>query len=150
MIDTLIIPRHVAFLPCAGFGMLRVHAGGNSAPMLVFRGESLQADLLACARMADLLLLLLIKGLSRVPFLFAAFCRVRELPAVRPVLNAVDSYRRPFPTFAAAAAAIAGNEGGGRSNAYIGQTVRDAKRAACPTIRRCFIFRPSAANQNRV
>ena len=45
MIDTLIIPRHVAFLPCAGFGMLRVHAGGNVV------------DLPACARIADLLLL---------------------------------------------------------------------------------------------
>jgi hypothetical protein len=65
-----------------------------------------------------------------VPFLFAAFCRVGELPAVRPVLNAVGGYRRPFPTFADVAAAIAGNEGGGHSNhAYIGQTVRDAKRA---------------------
>jgi hypothetical protein len=48
----------------------------------------------------------LIKGLSRVPFLFGVFRRVRELPAVRPVLSAVAGYRRPFPTFADAAAAI--------------------------------------------
>jgi hypothetical protein len=32
MIDTLIIPGHVAFLPCAIFGMAR------GAPMLIFRG----------------------------------------------------------------------------------------------------------------
>jgi hypothetical protein len=51
-------------------------------------------------------------------------------PAVRPVLNAVAGYRRPFPTFADAAAAIAGDEGGGHSNpGSIGLTVRDAKKA---------------------
>ncbi len=72
----------------------------------------------------------LIKGLSRVPVLFGVFRRVRELPAVRPVLRVVAGYRRPFPTFADAAAAIAGDEGGGHSNPdSIGLTVRDARKA---------------------
>ena len=62
--------------------------------------------------------------------MFGVFRRVRELPAVRPVSNAVAGYRRPFPTFADAAAAIAGDEGGGHSNPdSIGPTVRDAKKA---------------------
>lgn len=65
-----------------------------------------------------------------MPFFFAVFSRVRELPVVRPVLNAVAGYQRPFPTFADAAAAIAGDEGGGHANPHqIGLTVRDAKKA---------------------
>jgi putative methyltransferase (TIGR04325 family) len=71
----------------------------------------------------------LIKGLSKIPFLFAIFKCVRELPLVRPVLNAVAGYQRPFPTFADAAAAIAGDEGGGHSNHdYIGQTLKDSSK----------------------
>ena len=56
----------------------------------------------------------LIKRLS-VPPLFAILRRVREFPIVRPALNAVVGYRRPFATFADAAAAIARYEGGGHS-----------------------------------
>jgi putative methyltransferase (TIGR04325 family) len=72
----------------------------------------------------------LIKGLSRIPFLFGVFKRVRELPVVRSVLKTVAGYQRPFPTFADAAAAMAGDDGGGHSNHdYIGQTFRNAKKA---------------------
>ncbi|HEY4849138.1 MAG TPA: methyltransferase, TIGR04325 family [Methylocella sp.] len=72
----------------------------------------------------------LIKRLSRIPFLFAVFRRVRELPGVRSMLNAVAGYQRPFPTFADAAAAIAGDEGGGHSHSYyIERTFRNAKKA---------------------
>ena len=68
-----------------------------------------------------------IKRLS-VPPLFAILRRVRESPIVR--LNAVAGYRRPFATFADAAAAIAGYEGGGHTGPnYIALTVRDAKKA---------------------
>jgi hypothetical protein len=53
-------------------------------------------------------------------------------------LNAVAGYRRPFATFADAAAAIAGYEGGGHTGPnYIALTVRDAKKARpadCPAL----------------
>jgi putative methyltransferase (TIGR04325 family) len=72
----------------------------------------------------------LIKRLSRLPPLFAILRRVREYPIVRPALNAVVGYRRPFATFADAAAAIVGYEGGGHIDSrYIALTVRDAKNA---------------------
>ena len=78
-----------------------------------------------------------IKRLS-VPPLFAILRRARESPIVRPALNAVAGYRRPFATFADAAAAIAGYEGGGHTGPnYIALTVRDAKKARpadCPAL----------------
>ena len=131
MIDTLIIPRHVAFLLRAGFGMLRVHAGGNSARKLVFRGGEPEMSIFWRARLWQInVCSALIKRLSRIPFLFAVFRRVRELPGVRSMLNAVAGYQRPFPTFADAAAAIAGDEGGGHSHSYyIERTFRNAKKA---------------------
>jgi putative methyltransferase (TIGR04325 family) len=71
-----------------------------------------------------------ITRLSRVPLLFAVLKRVRELPIVRPAMNAVVGYRRPFPTFADASAAIAAYEGGGHSNAtYIERTIRNGRIA---------------------
>ena len=73
--------------------------------------------------------------------MFAVFRRVRDLPAVRPVFNAVAGYRRPFPTFADAAAAVAGDEGGGHSNPDLDWRSETPRTLARPTIRCCFIFR---------
>jgi hypothetical protein len=107
IVDTLIIPRHVAFLPCAVLGTLRVHSGGNSAPKLVFRGGKPEMSIFWRAHLRQInVCSALIKGLSRIPFLFAIFKRVRELPAARSMLNVVAGYQRPVPTFADAAAAI--------------------------------------------
>ncbi len=65
--------------------------------------------------MADRLLLRPHQAVVQNALFFAVISRVRELPVVRPVLNAVAGYQRPFSTFADAAAAIAGDEGGGHA-----------------------------------
>ncbi|MCI0466815.1 MAG: methyltransferase, TIGR04325 family, partial [Beijerinckiaceae bacterium] len=71
----------------------------------------------------------LIKRLAAVPAFFAVIKRLRDLPFARQGLNALTGYRRPFATFADAAAAIAGYEGSGHSGSYyIGLTVRDAEK----------------------
>jgi hypothetical protein len=74
IVDTIIIPRHVAFLPCAVLGMSRVHAGGNSAPKLASRVGKPEMSIVQRARAWQIYFCYaVIMGLSRVPFFV---CRV--------------------------------------------------------------------------
>jgi hypothetical protein len=57
MINTVIIPRHVAFLPCTVFGMLRVSAGGNSALKLASPLGKPEMSIVQRARAGQILLL---------------------------------------------------------------------------------------------
>lgn len=55
---------------------------------------------------------------------------VRGLPVVKPFMNALLGYNRPFASLNDAAAAIAGYEGGGHSNpTYLGSKIPDAEKA---------------------
>src|ERR1700730_5518083 len=89
--------------------------------------------------MADLLLLRRDHGLEQG----AVFCLpCLDASATFPPCGPC-SMRWPaiFPTFAAAGAAVAGDEGGGHSNPDLDWRSETPRTLARPTIRCCFIFR---------
>jgi putative methyltransferase (TIGR04325 family) len=70
-----------------------------------------------------------LRRISAAPMGFAAIRVARDVPLLRELLVVILGYSRPFPTFAQAAAAIAGYEGSGHSNSrYLAVKIPEAEK----------------------